>query len=83
MEDELLQETLDSLESRAVARLRAADVNDTKTLQTLVMSLQACSGLRRQIELVAQDGIAAFEKSEAEANLSPFRRQIKKINPFT
>lgn len=82
LEDELLKESLGSLENNALYRLRTADVNDTKTLQTLVMGLQAASGLRRQLEIVASDGIQALEKADAEAKLSPFQRQIRRVTPW-
>lgn len=82
LEDELLNESLSLLEQHAMSRLKAADVNDTKTLQTLVMGLQAASGFRRQLELAVRDGADALEKAEKQAN-SPFRRMVSKVSNWT
>lgn len=80
LEDPLLQECLAALENGSVARIKAADVNDTKTLQTLVMGLQAASGFRRQLEMIARTGKDAMERADEKAQterISPFRRVIK------
>jgi hypothetical protein len=76
LDDEFLQECIGALELNAMSRLRAADVNDTKTLQTLVMGLQAASGFRRQLEMVARDGLTALEHNEAPSVAVPFRRRF-------
>jgi hypothetical protein len=76
LEDDFLQECIGTLEQHAISRLRAADVNDTRTLQTLVMSLQAASGFRRQLEMVARDGLTALEHSDMPPVTVPFRRRF-------
>jgi hypothetical protein len=75
-EDPLLQECLLGLENNAITRLRAADVNDTKTLQTLVMGLQAASGFRRQLEMIARDGLNALETEQQKPAEQSFLRRI-------
>lgn len=80
LEDPLLRECLDVLETHAVGRLKACNVNDTATLQTLVLGLQAASGLRSQLSLVATSGRDALKRADEEAErarISPFRRVIK------
>lgn len=82
LDDELLKEALDTLENHAMARLKMADVNDTKTLQTLVMGLQAASGFRRQLDLALRYGEEAIKNAEKEAQ-SPVLRTLKKLSSWT
>jgi hypothetical protein len=77
--DPLLVECLTALELNATARLRASDVNDTQLLQTLAISLQAISGFRRQLEMVARDGASALEKESQTSFASPNRRNFASI----
>ena len=77
LEDPLIVETLDALESYTVSRLKGCDVNDSKTLQTLVLSLQAASGFRGQLQTVLSNGRAALEREDQRAEegiLAPLRR---------
>jgi hypothetical protein len=75
LDDPLMKECFAILESNAVSRLKASDVNDTKTLQTLVMGLQAASGFRRNLEMIARDGATAIEQEEEkQPELSTIRR---------
>lgn len=78
LEDPLLVEALGALEGNALARLKSADVNDEKTLRTLVMGLQACSGLRRRLELVVRDGREALDKLDKQSD-STLRRALRRI----
>lgn len=82
LEDPLLVETLDALESYTVSRLKGCDVNDAKTLQTLVLSLQAASGFRGQLQTVMSNGRAALEREDQkveEGLLAPLRRFARKV----
>lgn len=78
LEDPLLIEALDLLEQGAIARLRAADVNDTKTLQTLVMGLQSASGFRGALQNVLHSGKLAAEEEEQKGLLSNFRARFQR-----
>jgi hypothetical protein len=75
----LLVETLDALERHAVERLAGADVNDTKTLQTLAMSLQAARGFRSALQSVAREGAHTLEQEGKKAS---FAQKIRSIGRF-
>jgi hypothetical protein len=75
----LLIETLDALEKHAIERLAAADVNDTKTLQTLAMSLQAARGFKAALQGVAREGAHTLE---AEAKKTSIAQKIRAIGRF-
>lgn len=79
LEDPLLVESMEMLETGAIARLRAADVNDTKTLQTLVMGLQAVSGFRSALSNVLHTGRQALEQEEQKGLLEQFRSGIRRF----
>ena len=66
LRDEVLLQAMDDLKQSAIDRLLGADVNDGKTLCTLVMSLQSVSALRRRLEIVAVYGREALEKQEQQ-----------------
>jgi hypothetical protein len=79
LEDPLLVESLDILERGAIERLRAADVNDTKTLQTLVMGLQATNGFRSALQNVLITGKNALAQEEQKGLLAHARGAIRRF----
>lgn len=78
LDDPLLKETLEMLEAGAVQSLRACDVNDTKTLQTLVMGLQAVGGFRGALESVMRTGSNKKEQIEQEGILQTLRGKFSR-----
>jgi hypothetical protein len=79
LEEPLLAETLDALERHAIERIAGADVNDTKTLQTLAMSLQAARGFKSALQSVAREGAHTLE---AENKKATFMQKVRAVSRF-